>query len=414
MKEKIIYSKTLFKLLESAEVEGEDVDIKEEVKTPRIYNLSRRELISFLEMLKGNISKNINFSITEKYSGSHATVGILGTESGVNEIYITTKEGAQKRELFDEENKKRFRFVRPIYKTFQKYKSLKPGQKEIFNLELIDVDEKKPDYLSYGLEKMHFLVFNGEFESFTQEDADLLSSKYVKVIAPESIALKPYDMSEISQDSINELNSLIRKIKRHGRRGFFRFVYHVVEPKVQNMITTFFGMSTLNPNTPKEGIFVNMSSPEKSIGFKVPAAEFYQIQKLQYLLYGDIVKGRTTEEGSEERFDELINYFEGEEGPTKFGESLDIYIKGISDPNFMPTTNIRSFFSPEEFKHLCQSIIDAQNEQDEEEKYYKYDIVLSFVERKCKKLKSRRFDWHNMTPDDNYNIPEARQIRRPR
>ena len=380
--------------------------------TPRLYNLDRKDILAFLYYLKGSIRDRVSFETTEKYSGSHATVGILGTTGHHNEVFVSTRELNLTRDLYDPRNKKSYTFSRPIIKTFRKYKKLSPGQKVEFKLEVIQVDEKKPDYLSYEVDKIHFLVFGGTFDSFTQQDADQLSSRYVRVLAPETIQRSPIDLSQIASESTNELNSLIRKVKRHGRRGFFRFIYHQVEPQIQNMITTFFGKSNLNDESPMEGIFVNMKKGDETFGFKIPTSEFYQIQKLQYKLYGDIVKGRTTQEGSDQRFNELYNYYENEPGPTRFGEDLDEYIQGITSPDFRIIKNIRSFFSPEEVKLICNIIITAQNSEDEEYKEELYDKLLSFVEEVCNKTKKGKFIWHNITSSDNYNIPLASQIRR--
>jgi|13_taG_2_1085334.scaffolds.fasta_scaffold02154_5 hypothetical protein len=380
--------------------------------TPRLYNLDRDDILAFLYYLKGSIRNRVSFETTEKYSGSHATVGILGTDGPYNEIFVSTRELNLTRDLYDPHNKKMYAFTKPIIKTFRKYKKLEAGQKVEFKLELIQVDEKKPDYLSYELDKIHFLVFGGTFDEFTQQEADTLSSRHVRVLAPESIQRSPINLSQIGDESINELNSLIKKVKRHGRRGFFKFIYHQVEPQIQNMLTTFFGKSSLNDMTPMEGIFVNMKKGDKTFGFKVPTTEFYQIQKLQYRLYGDIVKERTTIEGSEQRFDELYNYYENETGPTSFGESLDEYILGITNEQFKPVKNIRSFFNPEEVEIICKAIIAAQNSEDEDYKEEMYNSLLDMIEDACRKTKRKEFVWHNMSGDDNYNIPLASQIRR--
>ena len=50
--------------------------------------------------------------------------------------------------------------------------------------------------------------------------------------------------------------------------------------------------------------------------------------------------------------------------------------------------------------------------QDEDYKEEMYNSLLDMIEDACRKTKKREFVWHNMSGDDNYNIPLASQIRR--
>ena len=92
--------------------------------TPRLYNLDRNDILAFLYYLKGSIRDRVSFETTEKYSGSHATVGILGTSGPYNEIFVSTRELNLTRDLYDPLNKKMYTFTKPIIKTFRKYKKL--------------------------------------------------------------------------------------------------------------------------------------------------------------------------------------------------------------------------------------------------------------------------------------------------
>ena len=124
-----------------------------ESRTSRIKDLSKSEIVAFLNFLKGEVTENITFSTTEKIAGQAMNVGIKGTVRG-NIVYCATKDDLVQSDgnLFSN------RFMRSsgtsslLKKALRKkFRPLNPGEKIVLGIEVIKPDRRKPDLIAYDL-----------------------------------------------------------------------------------------------------------------------------------------------------------------------------------------------------------------------------------------------------------------------
>jgi len=411
---------------------NEAVLILTEGRTSRLDALSPDEVIAFLNYLKSEVSENTTFSVSEKISGQNTTIGIEGTASGKNNVYAATKDSLEEEgDIFS------YRFFKSkgasslVKKCFiDKYPSLPVGEKKEFGIEIIKQDVDKPDYVAYrlGRKKIFAAVFLGDF---TEQDAKMLSGYIkgvnIKFLSPSQIQRTPILRDSLSPEIISTIDGFIEQIENFEGRGIKKFMKTEIAPKVSNIINSIFGGSLLNPDSPVEGLAVNMKSDDKDLFFKVPTSQFEEIQKIQTSLYSEFKQKRVGQPlsrpdlfykgdrfGNDVRANMIYDFFNEAEGLNKrsFGFHLINFIEKMTEINHAPNTRV--FFSPDEFEVLCQKTLQAYNTNDPEH----YHVLIRYLsgqipQTRSKKFKSKKriFNWHTIVGDEDYNTPSAQQIK---
>jgi len=411
---------------------NEAILILTEGRTPRLGALTPEEAISFLNYLKSEISDKISFSVSEKISGQNTTIGIEGTASGKNKVYAATKDSLEEEgDIFS------YRFFRSagasklVKKCFiDKYPSLPEGEKKEFGIEIIKQDDDKPDYVAYrlGRKKIFAAVFLGDF---SEQDAKMLSgySKGVNItfLSPNQIQRTPMLRDSLNPEIISTIDSFIEQIENFEGRGIKKFMREEIAPKVSNIINSIFGGSLLNPDSPVEGLAVNMQSGDKDLFFKVPTSQFEAVQSIQTHLYSEFKEKRVGQPlsrpdlfykgdrfGNDVRANMIYDFFNKAEGLNKrsFGFYLINFIEKMTEINHSPNTRV--FFSPSEFEILCQKTLLAYNTNDPKH----YHALIKYLsgqipQTRSKKYKSKKriFNWHTIVGDEDYNTPSAQQIK---
>ena len=416
---------------------NEAILILTEGRTPRLDALTPEEAVSFLKYLKSEISEKTSFSVSEKISGQNTTIGIEGTASGKNNVYAATKDSLEK-----EGNVFSYRFFRSkgasslVKKCFiDKYPPLPAGEKKEFGIEIIKQDEDKPDYVAYrlGRKKIFAAVFLGDF---TEQDAKMLSGYTkgvnIKFLSPSQIQRTPVLRDSLSPEIISTIDNFIEQIENFTGRGIKKFMREEIAPKVSNIINSIFGGSLLNPDSPVEGLAVNMQSGDKDLFFKVPTSQFDSIQSIQTSLYSEFKEKREGQTlsrpdlfykgdrfGNDVRANMIYDFFNSTEALDKrsFGFHLIKFIEKMTEINHSPNTRV--FFDPDEFEILCQKTLLAYNTNDPE----RYHDLISFISGQIPKTrrkkgksekhtsKKRIFNWHTIVGDEDYNTPSAQQIK---
>ena len=126
----------------------------EAARSARIPDLKKSEIIAYLKFLKGEVSDEIQFSVTEKIAGQAMNVGIRGTSSG-NMVYCSTKQGFENKsgDFFAHSNTRKgsatSKLVRQAF--IERFRKLAQGEEIRLSIEVIKSDSKKPDFISYGV-----------------------------------------------------------------------------------------------------------------------------------------------------------------------------------------------------------------------------------------------------------------------
>ena len=348
-----------------------------ESRTSRIKDLSKSEIVAFLNFLKGEVTENITFSTTEKIAGQAMNVGIKGTDRG-NIVYCATKDDLVQSDgnLFSN------RFMRSsgtsslLKKALRKkFRPLNPGEKIVLGIEVIKPDRRKPDLIAYDLPKDKEIaaIFSIQPQNaFTQQDAKNISGNYwsrrhransvLQVLMPDDIPLIPG--IDIDQDTLGEINTLIDDVNNSPSsrtKGpdfpVKTYINKEISPRIRSLISKIFPESNLNSDSPIEGIAVNMISGENNTFFKVPNQEFDSLQSVHSAIIAEYKTRKFMTNAN--RANEILNYLEGKK--TGFPVVIFKLIKHIHNTGSI-RRNLRTFFSPEQFERMCQNILSGLQE----------------------------------------------------
>lgn len=385
----------------------------EAARSLRIHDLKKSEIIAYLNFLKGEITDNIQFSVTEKIAGQAMNVGIkLGKNKKgktANVIYCSTKQGFSNKneDYFAYNNTRRgsatSKLVRQAF--IQRFRLLSPGEEIKLNIEVIKSDDKKPDFISYGVpqgsETIAVFGINPP-GSFTKQDAIDLSGRYrrdadgpggnLTVLLPEDIPLQP-NISQ-NEEIINEIDALILDVQNAPKgRGSDpdqpnkTYIRENISPKIRQLISLVFPSSNLNPESPIEAAAVNMTRDGQKTFFKVPNEDFDALQRVQSSVYAEfrtnpINKPRKRRWMSNYDWKESLKKYEKElnklkekrvasfinqiESPAKqnFAYNVFKYLKYINEINILKR-NFVTFFSPQTLASFCSLLLEGLQNRDE-------------------------------------------------
>lgn len=384
----------------------------EGTKTPKLDSLSKQEIVDLIDyIISDKKSDLIRFS--EKISGQHITIGVEGTGFR-NNVYAATKESlAQTPNIFSRRYFKSKGSSYEVKKSFiLKYPNLSKGEKKVFEIEVIKKDHRKPDYIAYAVPRTTAAVYKGDMSS---EEAKLMSSQYVKFLAPSDIVKQPIERSQLDEQIVVKLEDLKSQVINFPERGFKKFIKTVVEPSISSLITQVFGGSVLNSQSPIEGLAINYGDRF----LKLPSSQFANLQRIQASLYNEFMSPRNDSMTKPDLFDKfydvrgnhiranmLYDFINSEDHSSmkqSFGYKLLIFVKTL--PTIETTRNLRIFFSPHAFNVFCKELYNAIETQNPSA-YYKVINMLGAA------VSSNRgtFKWHTTSGDEDYNNEYVNKI----
>ena len=405
-------------------------------RTDRLYNLSPNDVLSFLAHLRGDIQQEANFTMSEKISGQNTTVGILGTSQGRNMYYFALKDSLKKNsDVFNPRYMAKTgassyvknRFIR----RYHRVKVLSPGEKITLGLEIVKPDADKPDYIAYNVapRTTQVAVFSGPFD---KRASRIMSGRGVYFLTPEDIARTPSGRELLSQEvleKLDELYELVQQNRHLTKKEFTPFIKEKILPQIRPHITAIFGRSKVNPNSPIEGIAVNMMTDQGSRFFKVHSEEFENVQQAQTSLYADFQTNRLRTKKIKENFEnslsnqEFLNYKDSygnyiragllydyindlgtQRSFRSFGFHIFNFIRQVSEMSH--NQNTRVFVDPEDFQTLCSKLLTAINSNTVQS----YINFVKFISSKIPRQR-KGFQWHIVQGDEQYDCPEAQQIK---
>jgi len=352
-----------------------------EARSARVKDLSKPEIIAFLNYLKGEVDENMQFSTTEKIAGQAMTVGIKGTAKG-NEVYCAIKDRliAKNNNIFDS-SFLRSKGTSGLVKTafIKNFRKLNAGEEIILNMEIVINDKRKPDYIAYevpyGTEYAAIFSIN-PVGSFTKEDAKKLSGEYynrrrkktytLKVLLPEDIPLTPnVDVDNAIKEEIDDLILTVRNL-RHSKKLGPDFpvkadINREIAPRIRSLVKSIFPSSNINARSPIEGIAVNLTSGEDNKFFKVPNADFDKLQSIQASVYAEFKTNRYGTSMS--RAQGFIEQLNNPKTSQSFARNVFKLIDYLNDVEVLPL-NYRTFFSPDSFKQMCDLMLQGLQQQD--------------------------------------------------
>ena len=379
----------------------------EAARSSRIPDLKKSEIIAYLNFLKGQVSEEIQFSVTEKIAGQAMNVGIRGT-SRENAIYCSTKQGftAKDNDHFAHKHYRSKGVSALVKQAFiENFRNLPKGEEIKLGIEVIKSDDKKPDFIAYGVPKgtQKIAVFSiSPDNSFTKSDAQDLTGRYkyrdrnfpggnLTVLMPDDIPL--HTASSISQDVISEIDSLILDVQNapQGRgsdpdQPQKKYIKDNIAPRIRRLISLVFPSSNLNPESPIEAAAVNMTRDGEQTFFKVPNEDFNALQRVQASVYAEFktneIRGRRRMPKSvfyaklndliNNRIDSFLSQLDTPETQS-FSYNVFKYIKFINEINVIKR-NFVTFFSPEQLDDFCKNLLSGL--QTRNRRKIKYAISL--------------------------------------
>ena len=368
----------------------------EAARSARIPDLKKSEIIAYLKFLKGEVSDNIQFSVTEKIAGQAMNVGIRGTKDG-NMVYCSTKQGFENKagDFFAYSNtRKRSATSELVRQAFiEKFRKLQLGEEIKLNIEVIKSDSKKPDFISYGVpegsEKIAVFGMNPP-GSFTRRDAAKLTGYHKRsehgpggtltVLLPEDIPLQPSVLE--NEEVIAEINALILDVQNlPGKKSdpdqpVKTNIQNYIAPRVRRLTSMIFPSSNLNPDSPIEAAAVNMTRNGQKTFFKVPNEDFNALQRVQSSVYAEFrtneIRGRRRmgnkkyyallNKLTNKRIDSFIDQL-GNPVSQTFAYNVFKYIKFINEINILKM-NFVTFFSPEQLDSFCNLMLEGLQNRD--------------------------------------------------
>ena len=417
-------------------------------KTPQLENLSKDQILAFIEHMLGNAVEGYQISMTEKFSGQHVSV-LVGpddykkdkkTNQTINtgpQIFIATKKSFDRAKsdrlekglpvsnvdimktkysdilTYDEFKTSKYRrhagynwylFLnrsgasRSIYNAFKySYPHKMPeGTYKYFGVESLKSDDRKGDYISYSIpgRKEYAVVYSGEF---TEEDAKAMTNpKYnIYFMGPNQAKRFP----EITQEYIDILSSLKQKIQSHSTGSFKQFVLENIKPQLTELLMTSLSGSLIAPSSPFEGLFVSIKD---QIGFKIPNPKYGDLQRIQSPFASSFEYGAIDLRSASQSLFEVAKAIKLQDVTLDSSDQIRKNSSGYNTLNYAVTLgnlnlrpNLRVFFTPESFYEFTSDIVAMLNNPNKSLASKIMKTILGVVRNKRA--------WRIVEPDDNYN-----------
>lgn len=371
----------------------------EAARSLRIPDLKKSEIVAYLNYLKGEATDNIQFSVTEKIAGQAMNVAIRGGKTE-NSVYCSTKESLANKDN-DYFSRRYYKssatsaLVRQAFIEHFKNRKLQLGEEIKLNIEVIKSDDKKPDFISYGVpegsEKIAVFGINPP-GSFTREDAAKMTGYYKRskhgpggnltVLLPEDIPLQP-NISQ-NEEIIAKINALILDVQNlPGKKSDpdqpnKTYIRKHIAPRVRQLISLVFPSSNLNVNSPIEAAAVNMVKDGQKTFFKVPNEDFNALQSAQASVYAEfktnVIRGRRRMSKSQfyakvaallnKRIDSFLSQLDNPV-KTSFAYNVFKYVNFINEINNLKM-NFVTFFSPEQLDTFCSLMLEGLQNRNRE------------------------------------------------
>lgn len=429
-----------------------------EAKTPQLENLSKEQLLAFINHMLGNAVEGYEISMTEKFSGQHVSV-LVGTNYRYSRsqkrkvprgpmVFVATKQQFDdaKQKLrekgkpttnvdvmlatysdlhtFEEFKRKRFRRDRrgriPEYNDYAflnkrgasreilnafKYSyphQMPEGTFKYFGIEALKADDRKGDYISYSIEgrKQYAIVYSGDF---TEEDAKAMTNPEYNIafMCPHQAVRFP----EITEDYIRQLNSIKQQIESYAEKSFKSFVMSDIKPQLTDLLVSSLGGSLVAPNSPFEGLFISIKD---QIGFKIPNPVYGDLQRVQAPFASAFDKGSTTISAASKSLFEVAKAINTPNPADIVSDQVRLnstgyyilnYVKTLVSLNLRPY--LRIFLSPKEFEEWTENISKLiQNPT--------LRLATKIITMLSDKVKS--YDWHKTEEGDSYKNQYTLQI----
>ena len=420
----------------------------ESKKTPQLENLSKDQILAFIEHMLGNAVEGYQISMTEKFSGQHVSV-LVGpdgykkdkkTNKTINtgpQIFIATKKSFDKAKsdrlkkglpvtnvdimktkysdlhTYDEFKKSSYRrragynwylFLnrsgasRSIYNAF-KYSyphKMSEGTYKYFGVESLKSDDRKGDYISYSIpdRKEYAVVYSGEF---TEEDAKAMTNPEYNIyfMGPNQAKRFP----EITQKYIDILSSLKQKIQSHSTGSFKQFVLENIKPQLTELLMTSLSGSLIAPSSPFEGLFVSIKD---QIGFKIPNPKYGDLQRIQSPFASSFEYGAIDLRSASQSLFEVAEAIKLQDVTLDSSDQIRKNSSGYNTLNYAVTigsmnlrTKLRVFFTPESFYEFTSDIVDLLNNPNK-------SLASKIMKTMLGVVRNKRA-WRIVEPGDNYN-----------
>lgn len=453
-KKKKTYTRSVQWYLKHGGEKGRKRSLKEnysflfEAKTPQLENLSKDQLLAFVEHMLGNAVEGYQISMTEKFSGQHVSV-LVGpdgykkdkkTNKTINtgpQIFIAIKKSFDdvktKRSskglpvsnvdimktkysdlyTYDEFKNKNYSrragynwylFLnrsgasRSIYNAF-KYSyphEMPEGTYKYFGVESLKSDDRKGDYISYSIpgRKEYAVVYSGDF---TESDAEAMTNpKYnIYFMGPNQAKRFP----EITQEYIDILSSLKQKIQSHSTGSFKRFVLENIKPQLTELLMTSLSGSLIAPSSPFEGLFVSIKD---QIGFKIPNPKYGDLQRIQSPFASSFEYGAIDLRSASQSLFEVAEAIKLQDVTLDSSDQIRKNSSGYNTLNYAVTLgnlnlrpNLRVFFTPKSFHSFTSDIVDLLNNPNK-------SLASKIMKTMLGVVRNKRA-WRIVEPGDNYN-----------
>lgn len=453
-KKKKAYTRSVQWYLKHGGEKGRKRSLKEnysflfEAKTPQLENLSKDQLLAFVEHMLGNAVEGYQISMTEKFSGQHVSV-LVGpdgykkdkkTNKTINtgpQIFIAIKKSfddVKTKRLskglpvsnvdimktkysdlytYDEFKNKNYSrragynwylFLnrsgasRSIYNAF-KYSyphEMPEGTYKYFGVESLKSDDRKGDYISYSIpgRKEYAVVYSGDF---TESDAEAMTNpKYnIYFMGPNQAKRFP----EITQEYIDILSSLKQKIQSHSTGSFKRFVLENIKPQLTELLMTSLSGSLIAPSSPFEGLFVSIKD---QIGFKIPNPKYGDLQRIQSPFASSFEYGAIDLRSASQSLFEVAEAIKLQDVTLDSSDQIRKNSSGYNTLNYAVTLgnlnlrpNLRVFFTPKSFHSFTSDIVDLLNNPNK-------SLASKIMKTMLGVVRNKRA-WRIVEPGDNYN-----------
>lgn len=426
-----------------------------EARTPQLENLSKDQLLAFIEHMLGNAVEGYQISMTEKFSGQHVSV-LVGpddykkdkktnqTKNTGPQVFIATKKSFDKAKsdrlekglsvsnvdvmktkysdiyTYDEFKKSRYRrhagynwylFLnrsgasRSIYNAFKySYPHKMPkGTYKYFGVESLKSDDRKGDYISYSIpgRKEYAVVYSGDF---TESDAEAMTNpKYnIYFMGPEQAVRLP----EINQEFIDVLSSLRQQIQDHSSGSFKKFVTENIKPQLTELIINSLSGSLIAPNSPFEGLFVSIKD---QIGFKIPNPSYGNLQRIQAPFAAAFEYKSVDLRAASQSLFEVAEAIKMQDITLTTSDQIKKNSTGYNILNYAVTlgnlslrSGLRVFFTPESFQLFTDDIVSLINNPSKG--------LASKIIKTMSSSVQRNYNWHVVNSGDSYNNPNITTI----
>jgi len=426
-------------------------------KTPQLENLSKDQILAFIEHMLGNAVEGYQISMTEKFSGQHVSVLVGPDEYYTDEktgetinkgpqVFVATKRKFDKikakrlekglpvtnidimkttyKEIYTyDEFKKEKRHLprrtrysyfmllnrsgasRSIYNAFKhSYPHKMPkGTYKYFGVESLKSDDRKGDYISYSIpgRKEYAVVYSGDF---TESDAEAMTNPEYNIyfMNPEQAKRFP----EINQEFIDVLSSLRQQIQDHSSGSFKKFVTENIKPQLTELIINSLSGSLIAPNSPFEGLFVSIKD---QIGFKIPNPSYGNLQRIQAPFAAAFEYKSVDLRAASQSLFEVAEAIKMQDITLTTSDQIKKNSTGYNILNYAVTlgnlslrSGLRVFFTPENFQTFTDDIVSLINNPSKG--------LASKIIKTMSSSVQRNYNWHVVNSGDSYNNPNITTI----